>query len=206
MPTDKTNIHWNYSGKADFLLGTGATIAEQVLGWVASLMGAGVYGYLYLIHAFDWTGWQYLLAGILAFDVIGGIVANSLNSCKRLYHSAVKPDEPRYANFLKNHFAFSSLHVHSLLVALFFGLNNFFYGFFWYVFLMIGTIVVIKTPLYLRRPIAFLIIALALLLNIYFVLPVRGFEWLAPALFIKIIYGHLVQEEPYRPLTEKSVA
>ncbi|MCX6064824.1 MAG: hypothetical protein NT121_03595 [Chloroflexi bacterium] len=205
MPDDKVNINWNYSGEADFLLGTGATNAEQVLGWVASLVGASLYGYLYLTHALNWAWWQYILAGFLAFDVIGGIVANSLNSCKRFYHTAVKPDEPQYTAFFKNHFAFSALHVHTLLIAILFGAPGYFYGIFWYAFLLAGTIIIISTPLYLKRPVAFLAISLALLLNIYVISPVQGFEWFAPALMIKILYGHLVKEEPYRPATEKSI-
>jgi hypothetical protein len=40
---------------------------------------------------------------IFAFDVVGGVVANSLNSCKRFYHTAAKSDEPQYTAFFKNH-------------------------------------------------------------------------------------------------------
>jgi hypothetical protein len=204
MLDDKVNINWGYNGKADFLLGTGATSAEQMIGWFASLMGASLYGYLYLTHALNWTWWQYILAGLLSFDVIGGIVANSLNSCKRFYHTAAKSDEPQYTTFFKNHLAFSALHIHTLLIAILFGAPNYFFGVFWYLFLMAGTIIIINTPLYLKRPVAFLVISLALLLNIYVIFPIQGFEWLVPALLIKILYGHLVKEEPYRPLAEKS--
>lgn len=204
MQNDKANINWNYSGKTDFLLGTGATDTEQILGWITGLVGASLYGYLYLTHALNWAWWQYILAGFLAFDVIGGVVANSLNSCKRFYHTAAKPDEPKYTAFFKNHLAFSALHIHTLLIAILFGATNYFYGIFWYVFLMAGTTIIINTPLYLKRPVAFLAISLALLLNIYVIFPVQGFEWLVPALMIKILYGHLVKEEPYRPSTEKS--
>lgn len=203
MSPEKGNINWKYSGKPDFLLGTGATPAEQILGWVAGLLGTGLYGYLYLTHRLDWTWWQYILAGFLAFDVIGGVVANSLNSCKRFYHSPAKPDEPGYTGLVKNHLVFSAFHVHTFLVALLYGGTHYLFGIFWYVYLMVSTVVLIKTPLYLKRPAAFLSIALALLLNFYVIPVIPGFEWLAPALMIKIVYGHLVQEEPYRPQTEK---
>ena len=203
MSNDDVNINWSYRGKADFLLGAGATKAEQTIAWVASFVGASLYGYLFLTHAFSWTWWQYILAGLLSFDVIGGIVANSLNSCKRFYHTAAKADEPPYTAFFKNHFVFSALHIHTLLIAILFGSTNYFYGVFWYLFLMAGTIMIINTPLYLKRPLAFLVISLALLLNSYVIFPVQGFEWLVPALMIKILYGHLVKEEPYRPLAEQ---
>ena len=39
----------------------------------------------------------------------------------------------------------------------------------------------------------------AILANLYLIRPVPGFEWLIPALFLKIVYGHIVREEPYRP-------
>jgi len=200
MKQDEIIINWNYSGKADFMLGNGATVAEQALVWAAGFVGLGLYGYFYLTQAFNWAWWQYLIAALMAFDILGGVVANSLNSCKRFYHTPAKPGE---SVFFKNHLAFSALHIYPLLVSVLYASTNLLYGVFWYLFLMAGTVVILKTPLYLRRPAAFLAIALALLLNIYIVPPVHGFEWLVPALFIKILYGHLVREEPYRPLTEK---
>jgi hypothetical protein len=199
MSNDKVNPHWAYSGKADFMLGTGATGAEQILVWAAGFMGPCLYGYLYLTHALNWSGWQYILAGVLSLDVIGGIVANSLNSCKRFYHTPAKPDEPPFTGFFKNHLIFSALHIYPILIAIFFGAPNYFYGVFWYLFLMASTLIILNTPLYLKRPVAFFAITLALLLNLYVISPVQGFEWFAPALMMKILYGHLVREEPYRP-------
>jgi hypothetical protein len=202
LTSDNPHLNWNYSGKADFLFGTGATIAERGVVWMASLTGLSLYGYFYLTRAFSWTVWQYLVAGVIAFDVVGGIVANSLNSCKRFYHTPARPDEPRYAPFFKNHLAFSALHIHPLLVAFFFGAGEMLYGVVWYAYLLIGALIIVKTPLYLKRPMSFLLIAVALLLNGYFITPVPGFEWLAVALMIKILYGHLVPEEPYRPANQ----
>jgi hypothetical protein len=204
VSNDNHNVNWNYAGKADFLLGTGATQAEQTLVWIAGLAGVSLYGYLYLTHAFNWTVWQYLLAGVIAFDVVGGIVANSLNSCKRFYHSPAKPGEPRYSPLLRNHLAFAALHIYPLLVAVLYGTGNYFYGIAWYGFLVVGALIVLKAPLYLKRPLAFLLIAFALLINLYLIQPIHGFEWLVPALFIKILYGHLVPEEPYRPAGENA--
>ena len=63
----------------------------------------------------------------------------------------------------------------------------------------------IKTPLYLQRPISMLIIVTALLINGYFISSPTGFNWLIPILFLKIVYGHTVKEEPYRPETEKNI-
>ena len=55
-----------------------------------------------------------------------------------------------------------------------------------------------RLPLYLQRPAAMGIIMLAILMNYYIAPPVAGFEWFIPALFLKIVYGHIVREEPYR--------
>ena len=35
--------------------------------------------------------------------------------------------------------------------------------------------------------------------NYYLIELVSGFEWLIPALYLKIVYGCLAREEPYRP-------
>ncbi|MCQ3938921.1 MAG: hypothetical protein DPW18_18025 [Chloroflexi bacterium] len=198
----KANVVWNYDGEPDFMAGTGATIAEQALGWAAGLMGAGLYVYLYLTGQLDWAWWQYLVAGLLAFDVAGGVVANALNSCKRFYHTPARADEPPSARWFKNHLFFSSFHVHTLLAAWLFGPGDLLYGVFWYFFLLGGTLIVTRTALYLQRPVSFFLIVLALLLNMYVVAPVPGFEWLAPAIMIKILYAHNVREEPYRPSSE----
>jgi hypothetical protein len=75
---------------------------------------------------------------------------------------------------------------------------NWGYGAFWYLALVLSTVLVLFTPLYLQRPLAMGLIMTAILLNFYFIQPVVGFEWFVPALFLKIIYGHVVREEPYR--------
>ena len=104
---------------------------------------------------------------------------------------------------MKNHLIFVAFHIYPILVGLLYeGASGLWYGAFWYVFLLVSSIVVLRVPLYLRRPVAMLIIFVTLLANGYVIEPVAGFEWLAPALFLKIIYGHLVREEPYRPVEE----
>ena len=46
------------------------------------------------------------------------------------------------------------------------------------------------------------LIALAVILNLYIVPLSLAWAWLMPLLFLKIVYGHSVQEEPYRPEIE----
>ncbi len=198
MPNE-THICWDYEGKPDPLVGTGATRAERSLVWVAGLATLAFYALIYKTGRLDWSWWQYLIAGVIALDVGGGVVANSLNSCKRFYHAPLQPNETGSVAAAKNHWFFVALHLHPILVWGLYG-GGLRYGLAWYVLLLLGSAAVLETPLYLHRPVAMLGILLALLVNAYLIPPLVGFEWLMPALFVKIVYGHLVREEPYRPL------
>jgi hypothetical protein len=166
--------------------------------WVFGLLGTGILGWVVISHSIPWAWWQFAVAALLALDVLGGVVANALNSCKRFYHSPIKPEETGFTGLAKNHFAFTAFHIHTVLVGVLFGNLNFGYGFFWYAALLVSSVFVLRLPLYLRRPAALGIVMLAVLVNLYVFHPVIGFEWLVPALFLKIVYGHLVREEPYR--------
>ena len=199
MDNTLAHVDWKYSGKPDVMFGTGATAAEQALVWIFGLTGTAILGWMAWTQSLPWAWWQYVIAGLMALDVLGGVVANSLNSCKRFYHAPLQPEETGSTAFAKNHVGFSALHVHPIIAALFFGTTNWGYGLIWYAALIRATIAVLRIPLYLRRPAAMGIIMTAILLNIYIIPPIMGFEWLVPALFLKIVYGHIVQEEPYRP-------
>jgi len=193
-------VDWNYTGKTDVIAGTGATWIEKNLVWLASISAVLLYLYFYLSNKLDWPLWKYLLACVIAFDIGGGVVANNLNSCKRFFHSPVRGDETGYVGLLKHHLFFVSFHVHPIVVGLVYkGKEGLLYGLFWYVSMMVVSIFVLNVPLYLRRPVAMMAILWAIILNSYMLTPVTGFEWLTPALFVKIVYGHIVREEPYRP-------
>lgn len=197
---DNTDVHidWKYSGRPDLFFGTGATRSEQALVWIFGLAGTAVLGWAAWAHSLPWSWWQYAIAGLMALDVLGGVVANSLNSCKRFYHAPLQPEERGSAAFAKNHLAFAALHIHPILAGLFFGVVDWRYGLFWYAGSILSSIAVLSLPLYLRRPAAMGMVMMAVLVNVYMITPVPGFEWLVPALFLKIVYGHMVREEPYR--------
>ena len=194
----KTNIEWKYSGKPDGFFGTGATQAEQNLVWLFGILSTALLGWYWWSNAMDWSWWQYAIALLLALDVLGGVVANSLNSCKRFYHSPIQPEEIGFTALAKNHFIFTALHIHPLIIGLIFGNINLTYGAMWYFILVTFSGNILRLPLYLHRPAAMGIIMLAILVNYYVLPPVAGFEWFIPALFLKIVYGHIVREEPYR--------
>jgi hypothetical protein len=198
MNNKDIRIDWKYSGKPDGFFGTGATSAEQVLVWGFGLVGTALLFWVWRSTS-NWAWWQYAVAALIALDVLGGVVANSLNSCKRFYHAPIQSEETGFTGLAKNHLAFTALHVHTLIIGLLFGKMNWGYGLFWYLALLLSSVVVLRAPLYLQRPLALGLIMLAILANVYFIAPVSGFEWFVPALFLKIVYGHLVREEPYRP-------
>lgn len=194
----KVNIDWHYSGKPDGFFGTGATALEQILVYAFGLLGTALLGWHWWRSGFSWSWWQSALAALLALDVLGGVVANSLNSCKRYYHAPLHPEETGLNALTKDHLAFTAFHVHPILIGWVFGDGNWMYGLFWYALMLASAAVLLRLPLYLHRPAALGVILLAVLANFYFIQPVAGFEWFIPALYLKIVYGHLVREEPYR--------
>jgi len=201
MRNSKANVVWEYEGKTDFSSGTGATAAERTLALVSAFIVPVVLLALAATRGYGWNWLQLVVASALAFDVGGGLVSNALNSCKRFYHTPPKPAEGKLGAALKHPLLFASAHVHSILVALLFEAERWAtYGLAWYALLIASVVVVRRTPLYLQRPASFLAILLATVINFYGIAPVPGFEWLAPLLFIKIVYGHIVREEPYRPI------
>ncbi len=191
-----------YPSITKILIGSDATRSEKILSWIGSILGVVFYLYFYLNNSFNWSNLQYLIAIFIAIDVVGGAIANSLNSCKQFYQYLAKSSEPIYLQLLKNKLLFSAIHIHPLIVGLLFGNNDWLYGLFWYFALQIAVLITIKTPLYLSRPIAILTVAIAILINYYAIKPIPGFEWFVPLLFIKIVLGHSVIEKAYRPMEE----
>lgn len=199
MAEAQAHIEWKYSGKPNAFFGTGATAIEQGLVWFFGVAGTALVIWAAWMRGVPWSGWQYAIATLLALDILGGVVANSLNTCKRFYHAPLQPEEAGFTRVSKDHYAFVAFHLHPILVGLFFGGFNWLYGLFWYLAVILSTVAVLKLPLYLRRPASLGIIMMAILFNFYIIPPVPDFEWLVPALFLKIVYGHIVREEPYRP-------
>lgn len=153
-------------------------------------MALPVYAFL---QGFDWSPVQYLIATLLAFDIVGGIVTNAASSAKRWYH--------REGRGFRAHFGFVAFHVvYVFLVAWLFRSMD--WGFFGAVslYLLVAAYLVLKTPLYLQRPLAFGLLAFSFLLSLYAFAPTPGLEWFVPFLFLKLIVSHLLREEPYRPL------
>ncbi|MFS0881259.1 hypothetical protein CHH83_12180 [Bacillus sp. 7586-K] len=200
MKDDKDeHIDWNYSGKTNLLFGTGANASERMIVWASSFVVPLFFLYAYFFKELQLTPLQLVIGLFVAVDIGGGMVANSLNSCKRFYHSLNK-SESKIERMYKNHFLFSCLHIHPIIIWLVFDPSNWENGLIWYGLFITAVLFVLKAPLYLKRPISMLMILLAIMINEYALYAIPGFGWLMPVLFIKIIYGHLVKEEPYRPI------
>ena len=70
-------------GKPDPIFCTGAIRAEKGLANIVGLVGAVGITALTLRTNASWSWAQHVLAVIISFDVVGGVVANGLNSAKR---------------------------------------------------------------------------------------------------------------------------
>ncbi|MFX1534700.1 MAG: hypothetical protein ACFFDI_10800 [Promethearchaeota archaeon] len=195
-------IDWNYPeprtgllGSWDRFIGPGATRSEVLLILIPALL-AGIAVPLYAIYAnLNWNLLQLIVATLAALDLVGGVVANASSSTKRWYH--------REGQGFKDHFLFTAIHIiYPFLVAwLFLSMD---WVFFVAVasYLLISAVIILKTPLYLQRPLALLIFLGVLVLNTYILNSPVGLEWLVPVLFLKLIVAHLIREEPYRPENE----
>lgn len=197
---EKVIINWEYSGKKDFVNGTGAYFEEKILGYLGSLIIPIILLVLNLNGVLQWDYYQIIVAGLLAFDLGGGMISNSLNSGKRFYHTEAKETEGKAGKFLKNHLLFGLIHVHPFIIGLMFNNMDWIYGLQWYLIFIGSVLIVHKIPLYLKRPVSMLMVLIAILINNFFILPIEGFGWFIPVLFLKIVYGHMVREEPYRKI------
>ena len=196
--TSKT-IEWTYSGSTDPLVGSGATSAERLMGYGgAGVVTAFLVWIAYASGVPATSAWQWAVLVFFAYDIGGGAVANMLNSCKRFYHTPSKPSEGTFVRAAKNVRVFTAIHVHPVVAAAFLG-GSVGSALVWYALLQGAVWTVLAAPLYLRRPFATLLTVLALIAASSLLPLGAGLEWFIPCLFIKMVMGHAVQEEPYAP-------
>jgi hypothetical protein len=194
-----TNIDWEYPDQRkgvgriiDELIGPGATRGEIIL-----VLGIGLLsGCLLIIYQYvaqlGWNLLQLAVGALVAFDIGGGVVANSTSTAKRWYH--------REGHGPKQHFGFIIVHfIHPLLITIFFTPLDWVYFLSIYGFLLISAGIVLATPLYLKRPMSMVMVSGAVLMNSYVLTVIPGFEWFLPVFILKLVVGHIVREEPYRP-------
>ncbi|ADD40126.1 hypothetical protein [Stackebrandtia nassauensis] len=199
-PRDCATVDWRLPATGlDAIFGDGATRWEKTLPTVTGLAGIAVLAaYAALTGNLDWSWWQYALAAILVFDLVGGVVTNALNSAKRFQHAERVAVPRRAASLVRNHVLFAAIHVQPIVIAALFPGVGLWWGVLWYAVTLAGVIVIPLVPLHLRRPAA--MTAVALVPVVASVMPhPDGFGWLPAILVAKLVLG-AVREEPYRPV------
>jgi len=189
---EEVKIRWEYEGKTDVINGTGAYFEERMLGYSGAAIVTLLMLYLQFTGYTDWTWWQLLIASYISFDLGGGFMSNSLNSVIRFYETPYKEGEGKSAKYLKNDWIYNGMHFHPLIVGLVFN-NDWVYAIGWQVIFFGSLAVVAITPQYLKRPISRLLTLLAIIISLYFLQSVPGFEWFIPLIFIKMVMGHMVR-------------
>lgn len=184
-------------GAWDKFIGPGATNAELWLQLMGTLLLTAVLTVINFNQRLElgWGTGQWLVFLLFALDLSGGIITNATATAKRWYH--------RPGQRFKNHFGFVAVHgVHLLVIAWQFGSGNWLYFAIYYGILLIGTAVLLQTPLYLKRPLALLIYSLTLVINSMIIPPYPGMAWFIPFFFLKLLIAHLLPEAPFQPKTD----
>ncbi len=192
-------IEWEYprprfgtAGIVDRIAGPGATRGERIVQFLLPLVAALTAVWYGSYAAATWNTVQYVLCGVLAFDIVGGIVTGASSPGKRWFH---RPERDSLW-----HASFGVLHlVHPLAVALVFMEGDLAWFALTGGYLLVGTAVILASPLHLRRPLAFMVYTGSLVLALYIVNAPPALEWFVPLLYVKLFLALPLREEPYRP-------
>lgn len=197
----RATVDWTVpSSDLDAVFGDGATRMEKVLPNITALAAIAVLlWYAATTPGLEWGWWRYVVAAVLVYDLVGGVVTNGLNSAKRFQHADRIAVTRRSASFVRNHTLFTAAHVQPVVIAAVFPGASIWWGVFWYAVTLGVVVLVLRIPLYLRRPVALMFVALASMVATVLVGP-PGFAWLPAVLVAKLGLG-AVREEPYRPTT-----
>jgi hypothetical protein len=191
-------VNWAYPAPKDAFdrfIGPGATRAEIALQLIPPFVIAAGLLATALINDWGWSAVQFLIAGVLALDIVGGVITNATSAAKRWYH--------REGQGFRQHMVFILIHIlQPALVVIFFDAGNwrFLVGSFGY--LVLASLLILLTPRYLQRPLAMLLLIVGILIALYILPAPTGFEWFMPAYYVKLLISHLLREEPYRPAEE----
>lgn len=179
-------------GTWDRFVGPGATAAELWLSLAAALAGGAAVAIYAFQPATTWSLPQALLAIFLAFDLAGGVVTNATASATRWYH---RPGQgPR------QWLSFTAVHaVHLFLVAWLFLNGNWGYFLGTFGLLMVAAATIAFSPLYLRRPVALAVYAVALVMAVTLFPSPTGLAWFLPVFYLKLLVSHLLPEASFAP-------
>ncbi|BBM82282.1 hypothetical protein [Candidatus Uabimicrobium amorphum] len=188
---------WNYPqfrpgimGKIEKVVGPGMSKTELVVVFASGTVAATMMIAFSVYKDPQWSLLQTIIATLLVFDLVGGAVCNATSPTKRWYHRAQSSRQSRIL-FVVGHAAYP------FLVAWLFRAMDWKYFCVVYGYLCFSAVIVAFTALYLQRCVAVLILCGAIFIDSYIFTLTPGFEWFIPILFLKLIVGHMVKEEPY---------
>jgi hypothetical protein len=194
------NIQWTppaprkgLIGKWDEFVGPGQTKAELWMIWGGGLaLAAACIAYFFSQQVAIPNIWQIILLVVMAIDISGGIITNATSPAKCWYH--------RSGQGTKQHLGFIAIHgLYLLLVGCLFLDCNWLYFFVFFTYMLLTTIIALSMPLYLQHPMAFMLYAGAIVLNLTSFARIPGLEWFIPFLFLKLLVAYLLTEAPFRP-------
>ena len=171
-------------GALDKFIGPGASRAEILV----ALIPAGLFGiFIGLLAVYKEAPWDlvtYVVACLLAFDMVGGIGTTATHAAVRWYH---RPDrtEWHHLKFVVPH----TLHI-GLFAWLFVGDSRGFFAIFASL-LLIGSIVILHSGYKIKRSAAHLLVFVAIIVGqgSFAIDPLM--QWFIPALFIKLFASYL---------------
>jgi hypothetical protein len=183
------------AGLWDRLIGPGATTAESILIVTSSIVGA--------FASASWLWWlgfdtfHLVIGSVLGFDIIGGAVCNTTDTTKRWYHRP-KVTRLQHITFILPHL------IHVAIVSWFFREST---QFDWIYFssisayLIFATVIILAVTNYLKRPVATGLYLIGIAIGFYRFGLTIGLEWFIPALFLKLLTGHLVPDQSHHQLS-----
>ena len=174
-------------GSWDKFIGPGASWSEQLVALLPALAFTLVVVAMAWYQQADWYIGTYLVAALLACDMVGGIATTATLAARRWYHKAGQ-STAQHLKFIVPHTAhlalFAWLFVEDSL--LFFAVFTF--------WLVPGSLAIMSAPLNIQRSVAHLLVFGAVVLGLQFNMDMQ-MQWFIPALFIKLFVSYLPLNE-----------
>jgi hypothetical protein len=177
--------------RPDWLFGDGATRTEKGLAYTVAAVGCAAF--VAGGQGLGWSWWQWAVGVALVWDLVGGVVANGLDSAKRFYHSPLPGPAGPGARLMHHPVGFTATHLQPVLAGLVFPGGPWWWGLLWYGWALLGAVVVHRLSRRLQRPAAFAVVAAGVMVAPLVTAP-PGMAWLPAVLLLKLVLAHAVPE------------
>lgn len=131
-----------------------------------------------------WSTLAYVVAALLALDMVGGVATMATASGRRWFHRATLGAGAQVG--------FVALHLAHLVLVSWLFLD---WDPFWVLasggWLLFAALAVVTAPVVLRRPLAMLGYVVALILALFVLPQPEGLEWFLPLFYLKLLVSHL---------------